>query len=84
MSALLDTNRQRGMLLGLAVGDALGTAVEFSPPGTLPPLTGYSAGGPHGLQPGEWTDDTSTALTFADRIADIGWDLNDQGPSPPN
>ena len=32
-------------------------------------LTGYRAGGPHGLAPGEWTDDTSMSLALADSIA---------------
>ena len=71
-------NRQRGALLGLAVGDALGAAVEFSPPGTFKPVTDYRAGGPHGLAPGEWTDDTSMALALADSLVEVGWDLNDQ------
>jgi ADP-ribosyl-[dinitrogen reductase] hydrolase len=70
-------DRCRGAILGLAVGDALGAAVEFSPPGTFPPVTGYRGGGPHGLGPGEWTDDTSMALALADSIA-AGWDLDDQ------
>jgi ADP-ribosyl-[dinitrogen reductase] hydrolase len=48
---LLD--RQRGTLIGLAVGDALGAAVEFMPPGTFPQVTNYRAGGPHDLGPGE-------------------------------
>jgi ADP-ribosylglycohydrolase len=75
---MIDKDRQRGMLLGLAVGDALGAAVEFAPPGTFLAVTDYRAGGPHGLEPGEWTDDTSMALALADSIADVGWDLNDQ------
>jgi ADP-ribosylglycohydrolase len=62
----------------LAVGDALGAAVEFRPPGTFPPVTGYRSGGPHGLDAGEWTDDTSMALALADSIKNKGWDLNDQ------
>lgn len=74
----ISVSRQRGMLLGLAVGDALGAAVEFSPPGTFPAVTGYRGGGPHDLAPGEWTDDTSMALALADSIAECGWDLNDQ------
>ena len=73
-----NTDRQRGCLIGLAVGDALGAAVEFKPPGSFEPVTGYRAGGPHGLDPGEWTDDTSMALALADSIAQAGWDLNDQ------
>jgi ADP-ribosyl-[dinitrogen reductase] hydrolase len=71
-------DRRRGALLGLAVGDALGAAVEFSPPGTFEPVTGYRAGGPHGLKAGEWTDDTSMALALAASIAEVGWDLTDQ------
>lgn len=68
----------RGTLIGLAVGDALGAAVEFSSPGSFAPVTGYRSGGPHRLKPGEWTDDTSMALALADSIATVGWDLNDQ------
>jgi ADP-ribosylglycohydrolase len=75
---MIDKRRQRGLLLGLAIGDALGAAIEFSPPGTFPEVTGYRGGGPHGLEPGEWTDDTSMALALADSIAEVGWDLNDQ------
>jgi ADP-ribosylglycohydrolase len=71
-------NRRRGALIGLAVGDALGASVEFSSPGSFAPVTGYRSGGPHDLQAGEWTDDTSMALALADSIASVGWDLNDQ------
>jgi ADP-ribosylglycohydrolase/protein-tyrosine phosphatase len=71
-------DKQRGCFLGLAIGDALGAAVEFKSPGSFAPVTGYRAGGPHGLNPGEWTDDTSMALALADSIAQTGWHLNDQ------
>jgi ADP-ribosyl-[dinitrogen reductase] hydrolase len=71
-------DRYRGALIGLAVGDALGAAVEFQSPGSFVPVTGYRSGGPHGLNAGEWTDDTSMALALADSIASVGWDLNDQ------
>ena len=63
---------------GLAVGDALGAAVEFKHPGTFKPVTGYRDGGPHRLAAGEWTDDTSMALALADSIVTAGWDLDDQ------
>lgn len=69
-------DRRHGALIGLAVGDALGAAVEFKPPSSCVPVTGYRNGGPHRLEAGEWTDDTSMAL--ADSIARAGWDLNDQ------
>lgn len=71
-------DRSRGALIGLAVGDALGAAVEFRRPGSFEPVAGYRSGGPHGLEAGEWTDDTSMALALADSIASAGWDLNDQ------
>lgn len=71
-------DRLRGTLIGLAVGDALGAAVEFRPPGSFAPVVCYRSGGPHGLAPGEWTDDTSMALALADSLAESGWDLHDQ------
>ncbi|MFO0872238.1 MAG: ADP-ribosylglycohydrolase family protein [Pirellulales bacterium] len=71
-------DRQRGTLIGLAVGDALGAAVEFRPPDTFEPVVCYRSGGPHGLGPGEWTDDTSMALALADSLAAVGWNLHDQ------
>ena len=71
-------DRQRGTLFGLAVGDALGAAVEFEMPGTFEPVTGYRGGGPNGLEPGAWTDDSSMSLALADSIGSVGWDLNDQ------
>ena len=55
-------HRYRGSLLGLAVGDALGTTLEFSPPGSFDPIEDMVGGGPFGLKPGRWTDDTSMAL----------------------
>jgi ADP-ribosylglycohydrolase len=60
------------------VGDALGGVIEFQPPGTFTPVTGYRDGGPHALNGGEWTDDTSMALALADSIGAVGWDINDQ------
>ncbi|MEI7685250.1 MAG: ADP-ribosylglycohydrolase family protein, partial [Planctomycetota bacterium] len=53
-------------------------AVEFMSPGSFPPVTGYRGGGPHRLNPGEWTDDTSMALALSDSLRNVGWDLNDQ------
>jgi ADP-ribosyl-[dinitrogen reductase] hydrolase len=70
-------NRRRGALIGLAGGDALGAAVEFFSPDSFSSVTGYRGGGPHGLKPGEWTDDTSMALALADSIASVSWNLND-------
>jgi ADP-ribosylglycohydrolase len=44
-------DRYRGALLGLAVGDALGTTLEFKAPGTFKPITDMIGGGPFGLKP---------------------------------
>jgi ADP-ribosylglycohydrolase len=58
-------DRYRGALLGLAVGDALGTTLEFAPRGVHPSVTDMVGGGPFALAPGAWTDDTSMALCLA-------------------
>jgi ADP-ribosyl-[dinitrogen reductase] hydrolase len=71
--------RFRGCLVGLAVGDALGTSIEFSPPGTFAPLTDMLGGGPFHLLPGQWTDDTSMALCLAESLVECqGCDPLDQ------
>lgn len=72
-------DRFRGCLLGLAIGDAIGTAVEFEPRGSFPPVTDMVGGGVFGLQPGQWTDDTSMALCLATSLVDkMGFDPKDQ------
>src|SRR3954464_4987973 len=71
-------DRFRGALLGLAVGDAVGTTVEFSPPGTFAPVTDMVGGGPFDLPAGAWTDDTSMALCLAESLVERGWDPVDQ------
>ena len=63
-------DRARGCLLGLAAGDALGTSVEFSPPGSFPPLVDRVGGGPFNLRPGQWTDDTAMALCLAESLVE--------------
>ena len=73
------TERFRGCLLGLAVGDAVGTTLEFKPPGSFKPITGMAGGGPFRLKPGEWTDDTSMALCLATSLVEKnGFDPKDQ------
>lgn len=71
--------RYRGSLLGLAVGDALGTTLEFEPPGTFTPIDDMIGGGPFHLKAGEWTDDTSMALCLAASLLERrGFDALDQ------
>ena len=61
-------DRYLGCMLGLAVGDALGAAIEFEPPGTFAPVEDMVGGGRFHLKPGQWTDDTSLALCLAESL----------------
>ena len=79
-------DRAEGTLLGLAIGDALGTQVEFDFADDIREkerigavdLDEMRAGGTHGLPAGAWTDDTSMALCLADSLLEKqGYDSND-------
>jgi ADP-ribosyl-[dinitrogen reductase] hydrolase len=61
-------DRLLGALVGLAVGDALGTTVEFREPGSFEPVADIIGGGVFNLEPGQWTDDTSMALCLAESL----------------
>ena len=79
MSEPTERDRFRGCLLGLAAGDALGTTLEFRPPGSFEPISDMVGGGPFDLQPGQWTDDTSMALCLATSLIERdGFDPMDQ------
>ena len=76
---MIQRDRHRGCLLGLAVGDAIGTTVEFLSRGTFAPVTDMTGGGPFQLKAGEWTDDTSMALCLgASLLHSGGFDARDQ------
>ena len=75
----IDLNRFRGCLLGLAVGDAVGTTVEFKSRGSFLSVTDMVGGGPFQLKPGQWTDDTSMALCLGTSLlSKAGFDPMDQ------
>ena len=61
-----------GSLIGLAVGDAVGTTLEFCEPGSFTPVVDMEGGGPWQLQAGQWTDDTSMALCMAQSLIAVG------------
>ena len=61
-------DRAKGAMVGLAVGDALGAAIEFEPKPRYARLDDMIAGGPHRLRRGQWTDDTAMALALADSL----------------
>ena len=63
----IDLDRCAGVLVGLAVGDALGAGYEFAtPPAGEARMIG---GGLGGWDEGEWTDDTQMAICIAEEAA---------------
>ncbi len=69
-AAITPSDRHRGCLIGLAVGDAVGTTVEFKPRGSFAPVKDMVGGGPFSLPAGAWTDDTSMALCLATSLVE--------------
>lgn len=61
-------DRLYGSFLGLAVGDAVGTTVEFRTRDTFEPVTDMVGKGPFNLPAGYFTDDTSMALCLAESL----------------
>jgi len=68
LAEMSSKDRAVGALLGLAVGDAIGTTGEFKARDSYPPLTRPVGGGPFNLDCGQWTDDTSMALCLTDTL----------------
>ena len=57
----------------------MGTTLEFRPPNSFEPIDDMLGGGPFGLKPGQWTDDTSMALCLAASLIERGqFDPTDQ------
>jgi len=69
---ILNLDRYKGSLVGLAVGDALGSTVEFSTPGSFQPVKEMVGGGVFQLEAGQWTDDTFMALCLAESLTMMG------------
>ena len=65
-------DRARGVLVGCAVGDALGAGLEFGPVINYPQAITMSGGGTMGWEPGEWTDDTDLSIVIAKAAAKYG------------
>ena len=59
-----------GCLVGLAVGDAVGTTVEFAQRGSFEPVTGMVGGGPFHLPADAWTDDARMWRYTVDKYTD--------------
>ncbi|ACY18935.1 ADP-ribosylglycohydrolase family protein [Haliangium ochraceum] len=77
--------RGRGVLLGLCVGDALGTTLEFTKPSAVPlptlvegPHRSITGRGPFNLLPGQVTDDTHMACCLGASLMHQGeFDVDD-------
>ena len=71
-------DRYRGLLLGLALGDALGAPAQHRRPGSFAPVGDLTGGGPYELPRGAWSDDTALPLLLADSLlAHNGYDPRD-------
>jgi len=69
-------NHALDILLGVAVGDALGVPVEFLSRESIQknPVTGMTGYGTHMQSPGTWSDDSSLSFCLAEMLAG-GYDL---------
>lgn len=71
--------RFQGLLLGLAIGDALAAATQYRKPGSFLPVGDLLGGGPFDLPRGAWSDDTAMALCLAESLLEReGFDPYDQ------
>lgn len=72
LRGVISLNRIHGGLFGLAVGDALGSTVEYLSKEEIirrhGQLRDIDGGGWLGLKPGEWTDDTAMTIAVAEGI----------------
>ncbi|MDR2347699.1 MAG: ADP-ribosylglycohydrolase family protein [Bifidobacteriaceae bacterium] len=66
---VLTHNRAAGVLLGQAIGDALGVPYEFGQHPIQPGEARMIGGGLGHYRPGEWSDDTQMALCVAQAAA---------------
>ncbi len=62
----------RDAVYGVAVGDALGSPVQFLDKATYPHVSQMLYCEIFGKEPGTWTDDTSLTLATCDSIRECG------------
>ncbi len=75
----MDLETVKAMVIGSAIGDALGVPVEFMPREelTLNPVEDMKGSGTHGQPPGTWSDDTAMTLCLLEslgRLQSIDYD----------
>ncbi|GAA3712212.1 hypothetical protein GCM10022377_27150 [Zhihengliuella alba] len=71
------TARVAGVMTGQAAGDALGAGYEFHSPMEPTEPVDMIGGGLGPFAPGEWTDDTSMAVSIAQALVRSGSELTD-------
>ncbi len=74
----MDSKKVIDMLLGIALGDALGVPFEFKDSNQmeLSPCTDMAGYGTHNQAPGTWSDDSSLTFCLAESLS-RGFDLKD-------
>ena len=72
----MELDEARGMIVGTAIGDAMGAPLEFEPKCRPEDnlVTAMIGGGAHNVKAGEWTDDTAMMLALADAYTTKGLD----------
>jgi ADP-ribosyl-[dinitrogen reductase] hydrolase len=60
-----------GVIIGLAIGDAMGAPLEGLPAPRIP-VRSFEGGGIHGVKPGHFTDDTLQAIAIAESLVFCG------------
>jgi ADP-ribosylglycohydrolase len=70
----------KSILLGMAIGDAVGVPYEFKPRDVMEeyPCTDMIGNGVHNQPIGTWSDDSSMAFCMLESLI-TGWDLKDMG-----
>ncbi len=67
---MIESKSFKSALFGVAIGDALGVPVEFSPREKLlqDPITDMTGYGTYNLPPGTWSDDSSLTFCLAESL----------------
>jgi ADP-ribosyl-[dinitrogen reductase] hydrolase len=68
---ILNFEHVAGVIIGLAIGDAMGAPLEGLPAPAVP-VRSFEAGGIHGVKAGHFTDDTLQAVAIAESLVFCG------------
>lgn len=78
MQKRITQNQARGMLVGLAIGDAMGATLSGKQRGSFEPVSEFLGGGEHALAAGQWADSTAMAMCLGQTLRSAnGWDPED-------